>query len=227
MTGSDALTEGRPFAATSAARVLAARVLVIAVAPAPLSPSALLVASAATAIVVLATRSRARVAQVLPAGLGMIAATLLPTALHRGLLPATLVGGRAGLSLTIAVAGFATVPAAELAPALRALGVPVTVSAVVASALVQAKLLATEGRRLSLARQLRGRHGYGDAATLLGTLFTRAARRAQRTALAAELRGYDPATALLRARFARSDAPLLGVAGLLAGAVHVAGRLGP
>src|SRR5262249_12537789 len=131
----------------------------------------------------------------------------------------------AAAATAVAIAG--SVPAHELAPALAALSVPRAVATVLGAALRQTSVLGEEGRRLVLARKLRGATGHVQGARVVGTLFTRAAARAERIDLAARLRGCSPARSLTRSRLTRVDAVPVAIAAVTAVSIHVAGRLLP
>jgi energy-coupling factor transporter transmembrane protein EcfT len=157
----------------------------------------------------------------------MMGASILPIAVSTSPERAGLVLLRALLAATTAIAVAGATTRENLGPALCALGVPRVVGAVLASALRQTTVLRTEGRRLLLARRLRGRAGYGDGAAILGVLFSRAATRAERVDLAMQLRGFVPEQAMERVRLGRHDAPLVAIAVAAAAAIHWTGRLTP
>jgi cobalt/nickel transport system permease protein len=171
--------------------------------------------------------SGVRLASIARAGLvaaSTVVLLLVPAFFRDGLLRASLLAGRALLCVTTVMAISATVPIEDLGPALRGLGVPAPLSAVVSATLTQLAVLRSEGERMLLARRLRGQAGYGDVAALLGALLVRAAGRAEKRALAAELRGFAPESAVAKARLSLPDVPLVLAAAIAGAVVHLAGR---
>jgi energy-coupling factor transporter transmembrane protein EcfT len=216
-----------PFGASPSGQLVVAIALVAAIATAPLGRGALSAAAFVTTVAVIAFGQARRIGRAAVPMLLMIGASIVPIAVSSSTERAGLVALRALLAATTAMAVAGATTKESLAPALGALGVPGVVAAVLASALRQTTVLRTEGRRLLLARKLRGRAGYGDGAALLGILFARAATRAERVELAMRLRGFAPEQAMERMRLGRRDAPLVAIAGAAAAAIHLAGRLTP
>jgi energy-coupling factor transporter transmembrane protein EcfT len=210
---------------TSACRLLATAVLVAGTATAPLHVAALGAGAVVALAAVLVSGGARRVARSALAATLVVAATAVPVAFAAGPLHAALLALRALVALTTAVAILGTIAPEDLAPALAALGAPRAVAAVVAAALRQTVVLQAEGRRLLLARQLRGGAGYRESAALLGVLLSRAAARAGRIELSARLRGHCPDRSTRRARLRGADAPYILLAAATAIAVHLAGGL--
>lgn len=207
--------------ASPPARLFASVALVSSLAFAP--PTGVSLATAGVAcVLVLALERPALRRLALRALLALLAlgALALPIALGRGGGEGVEVALRSGSATLVALALSTTWRAHELGPALAALGVPRALGEVVSHMTRQFAGVADEGRRLVLARKLRG----GDGAVsveLVSTLLIRTALRAERVGLAAELRrgGYD------RHRgFTRRDVPLLLGASAL-GLLAQAGRL--
>jgi energy-coupling factor transporter transmembrane protein EcfT len=209
-----------------AGKLVVTVVLVTAMATAPLSAAALAVASGVALAAVLGFGPARTRRALVPAAL-VIALSLVPIAFSAGAQHALRVAVRALAAASTAIAVAGSVPAHELGPALSALYVPRAVAAVLGSALRQTAVLRDEGRRLTLARRLRGVSSRTAGAGVLAVLFTRAAGRAERIELAARLRGFSPAGAVTRARLTWPDAPAMAASAGAAIAIHVAGRLLP
>jgi energy-coupling factor transporter transmembrane protein EcfT len=208
---------------SAAGRLFSAIVLAAAMATAPLSTSALAFSALVATLAAISLESRRTRLALVPAAF-VIAGSLVPVAVSSGLEHAGRVAIRALAAAMTAIAVAGTIPTHELAPALTALGIPSAVATVIGSALRQASVLVEEGRRLLLARQLRGSAGHREGATILGVLLSRAAARAERIELAARLRGCSPAHATRRARLAWADAPAVVLACTLGLSIHVAGH---
>jgi energy-coupling factor transporter transmembrane protein EcfT len=200
--------------------------IVVGIATAPRQVTSSLVASAALALGLVALARPAPAAFARRAALGAlaIAAICLPIA-WTDLDRAVWLGGRAAAALVAALALASTIAEAELGPALSALGAPRGVSAVVASLLRQTGSIAAEGRRLALARSLRGATGIGASTEMFAALLARSAQRAERVELALRLRGYDERVRRPGVRLALGDVPAIAAAVLAAVAVHWVARL--
>ncbi|MEB2310205.1 MAG: hypothetical protein OZ921_13130 [Sorangiineae bacterium] len=206
-----------------AGKLLAGAVLVVGLATAPASPRALTANALVSMAVVIATRPKLGVLarRGLPA-LGVILALLLPSLLAGERARALLVGGRALTATLAALAVASTLAAHEVPGALGALGVPGALASVTATMLRQLGAVRDEGRRLALARELRGARGAGFGAGTVAALLVRTAERAERVELAARLRGSTPRGEAGRARLRAADA-LLVLAGAAGGALaHLA-----
>jgi cobalt/nickel transport system permease protein len=198
-----------------------AAVLVTGIATAPLRAPAVTAAALVAFGAIVASGGLRRVARAAPAALLFATATTLPIAWARGLEPAVFTTVRAACAIATAVAVAGAIPRESLGPALRGIGVPAALAAVVAAALRQMALLREEGQRLLLARRLRGSAGYRGGANLVGVLFLRAARRAERVELALRLRGASPERALTAARLSPGDAPFVALSFFAALAIHL------
>lgn len=162
----------------------------------------------------------------LPA-LGVIVAVLLPLVVSGQSTRAGLLGARALFAVVIALSIASTVPLVDVHGALGALGVPDALCAVVGTMLRQLGAVRDEGRRLVLARRLRGARGPSLGAATLATLLLRTADRAGRVELAMRLRGYTAAEASARSGLCARDALPVLASFACAVAVHVAQRVGP
>lgn len=211
-------------AASPAARLLAGAVLVAAIATAPIGS---LPALSISALVLLATllaaqpRLRPFMHRALPAAL-VIAALVVPLVIAGRSAQALAMGARATLAVGVALGVAASLALDELPGALSALGVPAALAAVVETMLRQLGSVQDEGRRIVLARRLRGARGFGVGPEVLSALLVRTSARAERAELAMRLRGYNPALAREQARLGRRDLPLLGLTIVLAVLLHIA-----
>jgi energy-coupling factor transporter transmembrane protein EcfT len=139
---------------------------------------------------------------------------------------AALLGMRAFLSLSVALAVASTLTFVEVPGALAALRVPSGLVRVLSAMLSQFSLLRDTARRLLLARSLRGARRFDIGPDVLASLLVVSAARAERVELALSLRGFDPSglgdKSALRAR----DTFPLAIAGLFALAIHAMSVLG-
>ncbi|HEV8246916.1 MAG TPA: CbiQ family ECF transporter T component [Polyangiaceae bacterium] len=142
-------------------------------------------------------------------GLGVVLMFVLPLLIADHALRAALLGARSMLALLIALSLAETLALAEVAPALAALGVPEKLASVVATALSQLGLLRDSGERIVLARKLRGARGANMGPDVVAALLARSAERAERMALAADLRGRDLTRAAKNSRLSPRDCLLL------------------
>jgi energy-coupling factor transporter transmembrane protein EcfT len=208
-----------------AARVLGLLLLVTGIATAPLDRAASLLAAAATVGLLLALvrpEPRLLARRALPAAIG-VAALALPIAF---VAPerAALIACRALLALLAALAIASTIPSGRFGSALAALGVPAAFAAVVAGVLRQLDLLIAEGRRLAIARRLRGARGTAVSVELLAALLTRSAARAERVELAMRLRGHAEHASGTDVRLRPADAPAVVAALAASVLIHLAAR---
>lgn len=172
----------------------------------------------------LGTRSTSLRRLLLPSLMGLCA-VVLPWLLAGDLDRAARLGARALGVLGMALGLSGVHRAAELPPALRSLGAPAALAGVVATMLAQAEVAKDEGRRLVLARQLRGAVATAARAEVLSAWFARTVGRAERVDVARRLRGYDPSLAVRSASLRAADAPWL-MTGLVVGSVpHAAAYL--
>jgi energy-coupling factor transporter transmembrane protein EcfT len=209
-----------------AARVLASLLIVSGIATAPrAAPGSLAASAVLVVLLLLVIRPDARTLgrRAAAALLGVIAVAL-PIALVDPA-RASLLAGRALCAALAALAIASTIPAAELGPALSGLGVPRGVSTVIASMLRQAGSIATEGRRLALARSLRGATGLGASTEMFAALLARSSLRAERVELALRLRGHDESARPAGARLGLGDVPAVAAAAVAALGVHLSARL--
>ncbi len=132
---------------------------------------------------------------------------------------------RATLALGAAIAIGSTIPSASLGPALSSLGLPRGVAAVISTLLRQIDLLIAEGRRLTLARRLRGATGLGASTELFAALLVKSSQRAERVELALRLRGYDERRPPAGVALAATDAPFVVLVLGVALASHMVTRL--
>ncbi|MCC6901140.1 MAG: hypothetical protein IT377_19360 [Polyangiaceae bacterium] len=189
---------------TPSARVACLLVLATGIATAPLASAPSRVALAVL-LVALALSTRPRIgwlARRLGPALLALGALLVPLAIadpDRALLVALRAVGAAFAASCLA----STLSLGELGPALRGLGVPRSLSGAVHALLWQLEHVASEGRRLVLARRLRGATRFGPE--VLAQLLVRTSARAERVDLAMRLRGADGAPA----------GPRLGASGVL------------
>ncbi len=210
--------------ASPAGRLLSGVLLVAAIATAPLgSPRALSISAALLVSMLLAAQPRLRplAHRALPAVL-VIAALVLPLLIAGQTTQAIAMGARATLAVGVALAVAASLQLDELAGALGALGVPTVLARVVETMLRQVSSVQAEGRRIVLARRLRGARGFGVGPDVLSALLIRTSARAERADLAMRLRGYNSAAAKKRAQLGLRDVPLLLVVLSAVVLLHVA-----
>ncbi len=148
--------------------------------------------------------------------IGAVAALMVPWVVTGDIEHALEVGARASAATLIALAFASTLPLRELSPALRALGVPAVFASTISTMLWQLSNVAAEGRRLVLARKLRGVRGVVGP-EILAELFLRSTARAERVELAMSLRGAHSASTNRRTGLGAED--VLGA--LACGAVSV------
>lgn len=177
----------------------------------------------ATILVVTSGALRRSVSVVLPVAL-MAGMTVLPLAVTGSPGLAVRISARAIVSSTAAVAILAGLTLTELEGALSALGAPTSLSATVASSLRQLSVLRDEGRRLLLARRLRGPVRGRDGALLLGAWLARTAERAERIELSMALRGRPGTRPPRRARPGVIDVAAVISCALVGVAAHAVGR---
>lgn len=176
-----------------------------------------------TILVVTSGRSRRALAVVFPVAL-MTSVAVLPLAVNDGASLAARIAVRAVISSAAAVAVLGGTRLGEFHGALIAMGAPRALAATVESSLRQLSELKEQGRRLVLARRLRGPVHARDGALLLGAWFARTADRAARVELSMALRGYSPERALHASRLGRADV-IAAFSCVLAGlAAHAAGH---
>ena len=210
---------------TPSGRLLCCVVLVAGTATAPVAMRATLWMSAliAIAVVVLARPTwRTWWRRALPALL-MIGALLVPLAVVR-VPDAAAIAVRATIVVVIALGFAATLRLEQLAPALRGVGLPASLAGVIETMLRQLSVVRDEGRRLALARRLRGARGRTWGAETVSALLVRTITRAERTELAMRLRGGADAVRLSHARLRLHDAPAVLVSAVAATAMHVGGH---
>jgi energy-coupling factor transporter transmembrane protein EcfT len=185
----------------------------------PTTSRGLGVAAAATACVLVATRPSGRwLVRALGLALLPLGAVVLPLWLTDAELGARIT--TRALCVAVATLAFAsTQKPHELGAALRGLGVPRSLSAVVATLTRQAARLVPEGRRLLLARELRGARTWWVGPDVMAHLLVRTTRRAERVALAAELRGAS-AGVPRPAPMSGADGWILGAVLCLCGVMH-------
>jgi energy-coupling factor transporter transmembrane protein EcfT len=204
-----------------AARVLVSLLAVVGIATAPLGSTPSALCAVAVVLGLLAwTRPEPRLLMrrgIWPL-LGIIALAL-PIAFAEPERAGSL-AARAVLAVTAALAIGSTIPSSRLGSALAALGVPASLAAVIATVLRQVDLLVVEGRRLSLARSLRGARGASASVDTLATLLARSAARAERVELAMRLRGYAIDRSRPGVSLALRDMPLLMIAAAASVAIH-------
>jgi cobalt/nickel transport system permease protein len=218
-------SRGFALSPTPAGRLACALLLAAALATCPLGAEPLEMAVIVAVAAVLGTSSAGRLLRVLPAALAVLGLGLLPVAVTASpeLAALAFVRGLASVVAAVAIAG--SIPLTDLGPALRGLGAPAALAAVVTSALRGATVLRDEGSRLLLARRLRGAATYRGTGALLGTLLARALSRAERVELSMELRGFRPEDALARSRLAPGDAPPIAISAVAGASVHLIGHI--
>lgn len=198
-------------AASPAARLLTGVLLVAAIATAPLgSLRALSISTALLVTILLAAQPRLRplAKRALPAVL-VIVALVLPLVIAGQTTQALAMGARASLAVGVALAVAATLQLDELPGALAALGVPTALARVVETMLRQLSSVQAEGRRIVLARRLRGARGFGVGPEVLSALLVKTSARAERAELAMRLRGYNSGAARKQSQLCLRDLPLL------------------
>lgn len=209
---------------THTARVVSGILVVFGLSTAPVpSTTSLLTAVVAVVawIALLRPDPRALLTLVLPA-LGITAVVCLPLFFRDGSRGAFILA-RASLS-TIAAASFAAgLRPTELVSALRTLRIPAPFATVLATMLRQALTLREEGRRLVLARKLRGARGLAVGPDVVARLLARTAARADRVDLAMHLRGHGAHTAP-RAPLEKRDVLGLFCAVVIGISPHLAAR---
>lgn len=215
---------GRTHIAPSG-RLLCAVLLVAGFATAPpVWPSLVVSGLVATTLVVISGGSRRVLAVVLPVAL-MASVAVLPLAVNGSALLAARIAVRAVVSTAAAVAVLGGMKVGEIHGALITMGAPRALAATVESSLRQLSELRDQGKRLVLARRLRGPMHVRGGALLLGAWLARTADRAARVELSMALRGYSPDRALHASPFGRADG-VAAVSCLLGGlAAHLAGHV--
>ncbi len=153
-------------------------------------------------------------------GLGIVLMFVLPLLVAGHSERAALFGLRSALALGVALTLAQTLALPEVGPALASLGVPQKLAAVVSTALAQVALLRDTGERLALARRLRGVQGVNFGPDVVAALLVRSTERAERMALAAELRGHDLGRAARAAGLRARDAAVIVPALAFAVALH-------
>lgn len=173
--------------------------------------------------VLLATRPRARflLKRLVPALLG-VGLLLLPLGLSVNSERAVEVILRAAGAVTITTLVASTVELPELGKALGMLGAPAELTSLVHTLLWQLGNVGAEGKRLLLARQLRGARGFGPE--MLAQLLVRTAARAERVDLALRLRGPGGGADESGQRFGVRDAAALATVCASLVALHWLGR---
>lgn len=205
-----------------AGRLLGGTILVAGVATARPTASALCVGLALGLGIAGAARPppAALARRALPA-LGVIAAVLAPLVISGHFDQAAVLAARATLGVGIALSVASTLALDEVPGALRALGLPAALGAVTATMLRQLGAVRDQGRRMVLARALRGARGAGLSAGTLAALLVRTADRASRVELAMQLRGYSLAEAATRSALRVRDAAVVAACTASAVVVHV------
>lgn len=192
----------------------------MAILPSPRAPSLAAAIGCTVATVVIFRPPWRRFVPVVAGAAGLIGFTLAPLAWYHGVGEIIPLAVRSGACTATAVALLSELDPLTLESALLSLRVPPVLAAVVGTLLRQAEALVVDGRRLVLARQLRGARGRAIGPEILARLLLRAHAQAERVQLAATLRGYDPRlisrpTAWLAARDRLAFAGGLSVASAL------------
>lgn len=156
---------------------------------------------------------------------GAIVAMCVPWALAGDFARALELAGRASAASLIALAFASTVALDQLPSALRALGLPADFTSTVHGMLWQVGHIGTEGRRLVLARRLRGARGV-IGPEVLAELLVRTTARAERVELAMQLRGAHSEAAARRVPLAARDLPAMIVALALGIGLHLLAHWG-
>jgi energy-coupling factor transporter transmembrane protein EcfT len=143
--------------------------------------------------------------------LGAVVALCVPWVIAGNWPRALEVGGRASASTLIALAFAGTLSRAELPGALRALGLPADFASTVHAMLWQVGNIGSEGRKLVLARRLRGARG-AIGPEILAELLVRTTARAERVDLAMQLRGANSEAAARRVGLGPRDVLVAGIA---------------
>lgn len=205
-----------------AGRVLCTVLTVAALATAPLgSPVAQLAAAAVVLLTIAVLRPSWH--RMLLRGVAVvlaITAAVLPFFLGGNPAAGVALTLRAGLACAAALVFADGLARTDLGAALRALGLPAGFATVIASLQQQARIIGDEGRRVLLARRLRGARGRGLGLGVLSTLFVRSARRAERVDFARSLRGYRIDDSARAARLTATDLVPLAMVLVLATAPH-------
>lgn len=206
---------------TAAARLLVGLVCVVAIATAPLARLNLLAAwtVAAAAFALAGLRGRLLARRLLPA-IPVLLALLLPLAIAGDRTRAGLTAVRALAALVCALSMSTALSRADLAGALRGLGLPQTLAALLTSLLRQLGAIQAEGRRMLLARELRGAVGLRLGANTLGRLLARTQARAERVDLAQRLRSGGVAISDRPIALQLRDTPALLASALAAVCIH-------
>ncbi len=181
------------MSASPVARITCLVVLAAGIATAPLGSSSSRWALALLLLaLLLITRPRfSWLARRLGPALLALGALLVPLALSMDLARVVVIALRAvGAALASACLA-STIPLRELGPALVAVGTPRSLASAVHTLLWQLDHVGAEGRRLMLARRLRGAERFGPE--VLSQLLVRTAARAERVDLAMRLRSADGA----------------------------------
>lgn len=201
-----------------AARLAGLIVLAAGIATATLASTtsrALLVAILAGVLLVTRPSPRWLALRLAPVLLGL-GALLVPLLVGGGGARAPEILARALGAALVAISIASTIPLAELGSALATLGVPRSLASTVHTLLWQLEHVGGLGRRLILARQLRGARRFGPE--VLAQLLVRTTGRAERVDLAMRLRG---ALGAERARFGLDGLVVTALALALALALHV------
>jgi energy-coupling factor transporter transmembrane protein EcfT len=189
--------------------LLVGAVAAVATLPTPNSRGLLGAACALLLLLVMVRPDPVRLARRALFGVGIVLLFVLPLLLVGRTEQAALLGARSLLAVSIALTVADTLELAEVGPALAALGVPCKLASVVAAALTQVGLLRDTGERIVLARRLRGARGVAVGPDVVAALLVRSAERAERMALAADLRGRDIRRSARRAGLLPGDAMVL------------------
>lgn len=219
---------------TSAGRLLCAVALAAGLSTAPPSWPALAVCLGVATLSVVAARGASggggregtSLRLLLPVGL-VAALAVLPLAWTGDAALAGRLALRALASTMAVVAVLSGIPRGELGGALSSLGIPEALAGAVSASLRQIGVLGDEGRRLLLARRLRGAIHARDGALLLGAWLARTAERAERVELSMSLRGHSILRSRVDAGPRAWDLAPISLAGLAGAAAHFAHRTWP